>query len=200
MKTTRTFSSAAKPRMTSVALKSRSKRRGAVMVESAIVFPVLAVFLGLLSVQHSVVLKKYDTQQLTRAEGWFYASNSCEAGAQKSFAPPDSNLQDPEEEADTRKNLNVNPQSHISYLGFLPDESEHRKSESVTGQGKTYTVSGKTHVFCNEKDYGGVPIKAFASMMWDLAVSKILKGDRNFDFPDKGEEYQETNAPEATVP
>jgi hypothetical protein len=65
---------------TRLAAKSRrrNRRRGAALVEAAVVIPVMLVFLGLTMWVHNSYDEKLASQTSTRAQVLFYGSHNCE--------------------------------------------------------------------------------------------------------------------------
>ena len=66
------------PKSTKARIKSRRAKRGAAMVEAAVVIPVMLVFLGLTMWVHNSYDEKLASQTSTRAQVLYYGSHNCE--------------------------------------------------------------------------------------------------------------------------
>ncbi len=66
------------PKSTRARIKSRRAKRGAAMVEAAVVIPVMLVFLGLTMWVHNSYDEKLASQTSTRAQVLYYGSHNCE--------------------------------------------------------------------------------------------------------------------------
>jgi hypothetical protein len=64
--------------MKSNILRKRSGKRGAALVEAAVVIPVMLMFLGLIMFTHKSYAMKMDKQMATRSQSMSYASRACD--------------------------------------------------------------------------------------------------------------------------
>lgn len=69
-------------------LRSRASRRGAALVEAAVVIPVMLVFLGCIMFADRSYEMKLDRQMGTRAGILYYASHNCEGDVPEGINPP----------------------------------------------------------------------------------------------------------------
>lgn len=76
-------------------LRSRAGRRGAALVEAAVVLPVMMVFLGCIMFAHRSYDAKLDKQMGTRAGSLYYASHNCEGDVPPDVVPPVKQEADP---------------------------------------------------------------------------------------------------------
>jgi Flp pilus assembly protein TadG len=67
-------------------LRGRRNRRGAALVEAAVVIPVMLVFLGLTMFVHNAYDEKLALQTSTRAQVLYYGSHNCEEVAPENVA------------------------------------------------------------------------------------------------------------------
>lgn len=70
----------------SLSTRRRRARRGAAMVEAAVVIPVMLIFLGLIVFTSRSYAKKLDKQTGTRASALYYASHNCEGDTPDSIS------------------------------------------------------------------------------------------------------------------
>ncbi|CAN5923792.1 hypothetical protein BH11MYX4_BH11MYX4_10260 [soil metagenome] len=69
-------------------LSKRAARRGAALVEAAVVIPVMLVFLGCIMFANRSYEAKLDKQMGTRAGILYYASHNCEGDVPAGISPP----------------------------------------------------------------------------------------------------------------
>jgi len=69
-------------------LRKRAARRGAALVEAAVVIPVMLVFLGCIMFANRSYEAKLDKQMGTRAGILYYASHNCEGEVPAGIQPP----------------------------------------------------------------------------------------------------------------
>jgi hypothetical protein len=74
--------------------RSRWRRRGAALVEAAVVIPVMLVFLGCIMFVHKSYAMKLNKQHTTRSGAMYYASHACK-GDPKGIPAPIAESADP---------------------------------------------------------------------------------------------------------
>ena len=74
--------------MSKSSMRRRAGRRGAALVEAAVVIPVMLVFLGCIMFTNRSYEAKIDKQMGTRAGILFYASHNCEGDVPAGATPP----------------------------------------------------------------------------------------------------------------
>jgi len=67
-------------------IRARRAKRGAALVEAAVVIPVMLVFLGLTMFVHNAYDEKLASQTSTRAQVLYYGSHNCEEEAPEDVA------------------------------------------------------------------------------------------------------------------
>jgi hypothetical protein len=148
--------------MASSSIRKRTARRGAALVEAAVVIPTMLVFLGCIVFSYRSYDKKLSIQTSSRSSVLSYASHNCEGGA-----PTEVSLQGGEadinadtsqldsaagelrdsERAGTSRTLNI---AHSSASAQVSGSAVVSATQKAPLQ---RTVSAKSGVACNEKRY-----------------------------------------------
>ncbi len=152
------------PNLVKARIRRRHTGRGAAMVEAAVIFPVLCVFLGLLDFAHA----EYDAKLLTswdaQNQAWSYAAKGCTSGPKESGQPnlaangASKSLASADPDKDPAK------QKSSALLGVFDTAGALIGSPGIStgsatslAQWSTYkrTVTSDAWVYCNEQNYNG---------------------------------------------
>jgi hypothetical protein len=156
--------------------KKKLKRRGAALVEAALVLPTLAIFLGMTMYEYRSYREKMLAQQTTRLNAFYFASHGCEGqGASGGFLGSIANgsvgntggfgpagySYDTSGSGGADKVLNNNPPGDGA-MQAKTDRSFNQATSQVTrhatGGGFSRDLTGNSKVFCNERPEDGDPI------------------------------------------
>lgn len=147
----------------------RARKRGAALVEAAIVLPTMVFFLGCTVFIHRAYAVKIDKQMGTRAGVMYYASHGCDGEVPKDMVPildyaDPMNIEGPS----TQTADKFGPSAPAIRAGLKRGLNMVRAKPSdtvVSGSGVrdgrtqvlSRKVSARSEVACNEKAYGGSP-------------------------------------------
>ena len=141
--------------------RSKKSKRGAALVEAAVVLPVLLGFLAIMTMLRAVYVEKIDGATKTRGEVLAFAGSGCEGkfgSAAKvpitSGSLPGSNLADKH----TKKAAGSSGGTRDATSGVMQKamaKIEARSISTATGLKWTATVAGHaSFLLCNEKAQG----------------------------------------------
>jgi Flp pilus assembly protein TadG len=133
-------------------LRYRTKRRGAALVEAAVVVPVLALFLGLMMFLHAQYSAKLAAMTKARAAAWDNSLHGCNGGeSQKGLDEETPGTQDPS----VQKVLNESGSGGMrGVMEMAVKKTSSSTNTSTATAGYLGSVSAESHVFCNERNYG----------------------------------------------
>lgn len=150
-------------------LLQRARRRGAALVEAALVLPVMIVFLGCIMFAHRAYDTKLDRQMATRAGTLYYASHNCEGDIPAELAAPSTQADDADpglgnNPGDGAKGKLGNENSGSLNNGLSRAKAKARivqENIPVNGsavlngkrEGLTMRIKAASTVACNEKAY-----------------------------------------------
>ena len=147
----------------------RAQKRGASLVEAAVVLPILCMFLGL----NLYVKASYDErifeQSTTRRETAFYASHACQGSGGTDtedggeYGPPSTSEEDPGQK----------DQRTGDALSRKFNTSVKKMSKEVKEAGLSRKVSAASWMMCNEKGGFGDVFKT----MINMAIEMFKGGD-----------------------
>ncbi len=153
--------------------KRRTWKRGAALVESAVVLPVLAIFLGLILFKYTSYREKMAAQQTARKNAMHFASHSCEGsdeGVRSERADAPIGNDNGGNGNNGQGTIDKGPPGGDAMEDKTDRDSNMAVSEqTVTAKagGRERQVTGKSYVYCNEKPEDG---NAAAVIQWSFSM------------------------------
>lgn len=150
-------------KLVKASLLRRRSSRGAAMVEAAVIFPVLCVFLGLLTFCHA----EYDAKLLTmwdaQNQAWAFSTHACQGeGAVvsgRANVAANGALEQlrgqPNDPAKTKTSTLMSVLGAGSGVLGAPGIVERNATSTATWSTYNRTVTSEAWVFCNEQNYNG---------------------------------------------
>lgn len=147
----------------------RAQKRGASLVEAAVVLPILCMFLGLNLYVKAAYDERIYEQSTTRRETAFYASHACQGSGGTDtedggeYGPPATSEEDPGQKDERTGDA----------LSRKFNTAVKKMSKEVKEAGLTRKVSAASWMMCNEKGGFGDVFKT----MINMAIEMFKGGD-----------------------
>jgi hypothetical protein len=146
--------------------KTCAGKRGAALVEAALVLPTLAIFLSLTMYEYRSYREKMHVQAATRTNSLFYASHGCvgQSSLEGDIAAGDApySLETPGAGNTTSDKVIGKGPPDADAMRAATSRSFNWATSTMTGHatggGLSRDVHGRSFVFCNERPEDGNPI------------------------------------------